>query len=67
MILQPKTEGESVMAVFTIIITETNYGSVEIEATDAETAFIMVEDAFHDGKTNWGSADLSIGTPIQAT
>ena len=59
--------GESVMATFTIVITETNYGFVEIEASDAETAFKMAEDAFHDGKTNWGSADLCIGAPIQAT
>ena len=52
------------MARYTIKITETNYGSVEIEAPDENTAFEMAEEAFHNGEANWGNADLSIGEPV---
>ena len=52
------------MAKFRVSVTETSYGSVEVEAESIEDARSKAEDEYHQGNVIWTSGEFK---PLEVT
>ena len=48
------------MAIFSFSVKEINYGALEIEANDVESAKKKAEEEYHKGNTVWGDFEYEI-------
>jgi hypothetical protein len=48
------------MAMFTVEVSETSYGFVELEASSEDEAREKADDAFHQGNVTWSSSEFSV-------
>ena len=48
------------MATYTFYVTETSYGSVEVEANTVEQAEELAYEKFASGNTIWGNSEVEI-------
>ena len=47
------------MAKFTVSVTETSYGAVEVEADTPEEARSKAAEAYHQGNVHWSTSEFT--------